>query len=200
MTCVTMRELIALAWKLHPDNVQGGDARALAVPYDLRATVPDGPLWTRESVRPLLRQLLMDRFHVEGHSGTKQIAGYGLAVAKGGAKLKPAKVDSTQQGSKGAESPHNYIIPGYIYGRGVTLEGMAALLASAARATVEDHTGISGVFDVDLHFASEGAGAEANLPDLFTAVEEQLGLTLRPEKVVGKTFVIDRMDGEPTPN
>jgi uncharacterized protein (TIGR03435 family) len=199
ITCFTLRDLIAMAWKLHPDNIQGGDAHALAMYYDLRATVPDGQPWTRNSIQPLLRQLLIDRFHIEVHSGTKQISGYGLIVAKGGAKLKPANFDATQQGLKAGEAFQNYIIPGSIQGRGANLIVIASLLSSPAHATVVDHTGIPGVFNIDLHFAYEGAN-ETNLPDFFTAVEEQLGLKLRPEKVTVDTLVIDHIDSEPTPN
>lgn len=188
-----------MAWKLHPDNIQGGDAHALSTYYDLRAKVPDGQPWNRTTIQPMLRQLLIDRFHVAVHRGTKQVSGYSLIVAKGGPKLKPANFDATQQGLKAGESFQNYIIPGAIHGRGADFAVIASLLSSAARATVVDHTGISGVYNFDLHYATEGA-SDSNWPDFFGAVEEQLGLRLQPEKVKVDTLVIDHADSEPTPN
>ena len=199
VTCITLRDLIAMAWKLHPDNIQGGDGSALTTYYDLRATVPDGQPWTRNTIQPMLRQLLVDRFHVTVHRGTKQISGYELIVAKGGAKLKPATFDATQQGIKAGEAFHNYIVPGSIHGRGANLTVIAGLLSSPAHAPVVDHTGIPGVFDIDLHFAHEGT-SEANQPDFFTSVEEQLGLKLRSGRIVADTLIIDHVDSEPTPN
>jgi len=199
ITCLPLRVLIAMAWKIHPDNIQGGDAQGLGTYYDVRATVPDGQLWTHDTIPPMLRQLLIDRFHVEVHRGTKQISGYGLFVAKGGAKLKPSDFDATKLGIKAGESFKNYIIPGSVQGRGANLAVIATLLSSPAHAVVVDHTGIPGVFDVDLHYAYEGA-SESDLPDFFTAVEEQLGLKLKPEKITVDTLVIDHVDSEPAPN
>ena len=199
VTCLPLRVLIAMAWKIHPDNIQGGDAQALGTYYDVRATVPDGQLWTQDTIPPMLRQLLIDRFHIEVHRGTKQISGYGLFVAKGGARLKPSDFDATKQGMKAGESFKNYVIPGSIQGRGANLDVIASLLSSPAHAVVVDHTGIPGVFNVDLHYTYEGA-SETDLPDFFTAVEEQLGLKLKPEKITEDTLVIDHVDSEPAPN
>jgi uncharacterized protein (TIGR03435 family) len=184
ITCVTLRQLIAMAWKLHPDNIEGGDANALSTYYDLRATVPAGQPWTPSTVQPMLRQFLIDRFHVAAHRGTKKVGGYALTVAKGGPKLRPAESDSAQQGIKAGQSYQNYIVPGAIQGRGADLSLIAAL---------------SGVYNIDLHYATEDTtGADA--PDLFEAVEQQLGLSLRPEKITLDTLVIDHVDNEPTPN
>jgi uncharacterized protein (TIGR03435 family) len=199
VTCLPLRVLIAMAWKVYPDNIQGGDGKALGTYYDVRATVPDGQLWTNDTIPPMLRQLLIDRFHVEVHRGTKQISGYGLYLAKGGSKLKPSDFDATKLGIKAGEGFQNYIIPGSVHGRGVNLAAIASLLSSPAHAVVVDRTGISGVFNVDLHYTYEGAGA-SDLPDFFTAVEEQLGLKLEPEKITVDTLVIDHVDSEPTPN
>jgi uncharacterized protein (TIGR03435 family) len=199
ITCLTLRDLIAMAWQLHPDNIQGGDAHALATYYDVRATIPDGQRWTSDTIPPMLRRLLADRFHVEVHRGTKQVSGYALIVAKGGSKLKPVGLDSTQQGQKAGQPSPNYIVPGSVHGHGADLSLVASLLSSPAHATVVDRTGIRGIFDFDLHFAFEG-GSDPNLRDFFGAVEEQLGLKLRPEKISVDTLVIDHADSRPTEN
>lgn len=147
----------------------------------------------------MLRQLLMERFHIAAHSGTMQISGYALVVAKGGSKLTPSETDTTQQGHKAGESYQNYILPGYIHSPGANLDVITGLLSSPAHATVVDSTGISGVFKVDLHFSPEGS-TESNWPDFFTAVKDQLGLELKPKKVSVKSLVIDHVDDEPTAN
>lgn len=199
VTCVTLRNLIAMAWKVQPDNIQGGNAHVLETFYDLSAVTPGGQPWTHDVIPPMLRQLLTERFHVAVHPGTKQVSGYALVAAKGGLKLKPSDVDATQQGQKAGESSQNFILPGYIRGRGVNLSHIASLLSLPAHATVVDHTGIPGVFNVDLKFAPENS-SDSNLPDFFTAIEEQLGLKLQAEKVTVDTVVVDHVDSEPTPN
>lgn len=199
VTCVTLRELIALAWKIHPDNIRGGDSQALNAAYDLSAVTPNGQPWTQDSIRPMLRQLLIERFHVAVHPGTKQVSGYILVVAKGGSKLKPAKFAAIQQGKQPGQPFSSSLFPGRIRVRGLNLNGIASLLSVQAGATVVDHTDISGVFDIDLNFATED-DRESNLPDFFTAVEQQLGLKLQPQKVTVNTLLVDHADSEPTPN
>jgi uncharacterized protein (TIGR03435 family) len=199
VTCVPLRNLIAVAWKLHPDNVQGVDAGALSTYYDVNAITSGEKAWDFDAIRLMLRQMLAERFHVTVHRGTKQVSGYALIVAKGGPKLKPANFDAAQLGTKAGEPVANHILPGSIQGRGANLGLIATLLSSPAHATVVDRTGITGVFNVDLHYAYEG-GTDASLPDLFTAVEEQLGLKLQAEKITVDTLVVDHADSEPTPN
>ena len=199
VTCVPLRVLIAMAWKLQPDNIEGGDGHALDTAYDLTAVTPGPTPWTQDTVRPMLRQLLVERFHVAVHAGTKQVSGYALVVAKGGSKLKPSDVDATTQGKKAGEAFQNFLMPGYIHSPGADLSLIAGLLSAAAREPVVDHTGISGAFKLDLHFAPENS-SDSNYPDFFTAVQEQLGLKLQPEKVSVDTLVIDRMDSQPTAN
>jgi uncharacterized protein (TIGR03435 family) len=75
ITCIPLKTYIAQAWKLISDNIQGGPSRVLAEPYDLSATTPDGQPWTYDSLRPMLRQMLIDRFHLAVHEGTKQVSG-----------------------------------------------------------------------------------------------------------------------------
>jgi uncharacterized protein (TIGR03435 family) len=199
VTCITLRDLIARAWRVHPDNISGGDSQALDTAYDLSAVTSNNKPWTQDSIPPMLRQLLKERFHVAVHPGTKQVSGYILAVAKGGSKLKPAKFAAIQQGHQAGQPFNNSLLPGYIRGRGVDLNTIASLLSAQTEATVVDHTGISGVFDIDLHFATEGS-SESNWPNFTIALEQQLGLKLQQQKVTVNTLVIDHADSDPTPN
>ena len=70
---------------------------------------------------------------------------------------------------------------------------------------VQDRTGLTGGFDFDLEFAPEsGAASESTAPaangaSLFTALEEQLGLKLRPARGQVQVVVIDRVE-QPTEN
>jgi uncharacterized protein (TIGR03435 family) len=89
-----------------------------------------------------------------------------------------------------------------VQGRGVNASGIAGLLSAVLHAPVEDHTGLSGLFNIDLRYKPDNDTdpANQNLPSFFTAVEEQLGLKLQPEKVTVDTLVIDHINAEPTPN
>lgn len=86
-----------------------------------------------------------------------------------------------------------------------SMQGLAQLLKQAAKGPVIDKTGLTGAYDFDLKFApSDGPLADdphvADLPNLFTAVQEQLGLKLVPHNVTIDTLVIDHVDKIPTEN
>jgi uncharacterized protein (TIGR03435 family) len=82
---------------------------------------------------------------------------------------------------------------------------------------VVDRTGLTGGFDLALNFDSRqmvaGAGpggglgvppsaaepANSDVPSIFTALEEQLGLKLEPQTGPAEVLVIDHVE-RPTPN
>ena len=68
----------------------------------------------------------------------------------------------------------------------------------AAGRPVNDKTGLTGKFDFHLEYAREDA-ADATVPSIFTALQEQLGLRLEPTKGPGEYFVIDHVE-KPTEN
>lgn len=80
-------------------------------------------------------------------------------------------------------------------------------LANTLRLIVEkpvlDRTELRGRFDIDLDWApglSTGDRAEAvDRLSIFTALEEQLGLRLRPDRALQEVLVIDDID-RPTEN
>jgi uncharacterized protein (TIGR03435 family) len=204
VTCVTLRNLMEIAYK--SGYIEGGGS-ALEATYDFRATVPSDTRWTSESVAPMMKAFLVERFHLAVHTGTKELSGYSLVVAKSGSKLHRTAADRAVQGQKAGEGSANFIAPGVVQGRSVDLKAIAGLLGGALHAPVADHTDLSGVYDVDVRYAPDslpgsnpGNASDASLPSFFTAVEEQLGLKLESSKVAVDTVVVDHVDAEPTPN
>ena len=75
---------------------------------------------------------------------------------------------------------------------------------------VVNRTGLAGIFDVRLEYAAETAQAQARpdgtdsagvpsapdptVPSVFTAVQQQLGLKLSPDKGNVEVLVIDHID------
>jgi uncharacterized protein (TIGR03435 family) len=194
--CVTLRNLIAIAYGTSYID-RGGSA--LDAYYDVRATTPGGVPWTYDTVRPMMQQLLRERFHLSTHTGTREISGYGLFVTKGGSKLQPVVPESVAQGQKAGEPSQNFFYPGHVQGRGMKPSEVASLFSTVEKVPVVDHTGLSGTFNVDLSYAPDNS-TDSELPSFFTAIEEELGLKLKPEKVMVDTLVIDHVDDAPTPN
>lgn len=204
VACLTLKNLIEIAYS--SGYVEGGGS-ALDAYYDLRATVPSDKPWTNETIAPMMKQFLIERFHLVVHTGKREISGYSLVLAKSGSKLHSTDPDRAVQGQKAGESSANFIAPGYVQGRSLNSKAIAGLLGDALHAPVADHTDLSGIYNMDLRYAPESLPgsnsdkeSDASLPSFFTAVEEQLGLKLQSQKVVVDTVVVDHVDPEPTPN
>lgn len=65
------------------------------------------------------------------------------------------------------------------------------LLHFAGRSIV-DHTGLTGRFD--FHIQASGIAGADNMPSIFTAIQEQLGLKLEPIRAPVEFVVVDRID------
>lgn len=63
---------------------------------------------------------------------------------------------------------------------------------------VENRTGLTGAFDIDLNWAPDSS-ADTSLPSLFTALQEQLGLKLESSRAPVEVLVIDSI-ARPTPD
>ena len=93
---------------------------------------------------------------------------------------------------------------------------LASNLSSRGYGPVQDLTGLTGRYDIDLRWtpdqavepkgpgATPAAGpaqvADTSLPDLFTALRESLGLRLERRSVKVHFVVIDRIERIPTEN
>ena len=85
------------------------------------------------------------------------------------------------------------------------MEYVGKLIGWKLKQPVLDRTGIKGMYDVDLKFLPPtgpftDAPRFSNLPDIFSAVQEQFGLKLVPQKVTIETLVVDHVDRIPTEN
>jgi len=173
----------------------------------------------------MLRTLLADRFKLVMHKETKELPIFELVLArqdgKLGPQLRPAAVDcatlaaargGTPPGSSGPSGPNPCFLninPVSIRGGGVTMSALAGLLVGATQRLVIDRTGLTGNWDLDVKYTPDKSqippGVEPpvpidwNGPSLFTAIEEQLGLKLRPVRGPVEVLVIDSVQ-QPTPN
>ena len=71
-------------------------------------------------------------------------------------------------------------------------------------AHIVDRTGLAGAYDIKLRFANGGTGGEEGAgepaPDVYEALEKQLGLKLQKAKAPFDVMVIDRIDKTPVEN
>ena len=60
-------------------------------------------------------------------------------------------------------------------------------------------SGLTGTFDLVLKFNPDANNTSSELPSLFAAVQEQLGLKLDPQTAPAQVLVVDRVE-KPTEN
>jgi uncharacterized protein (TIGR03435 family) len=82
----------------------------------------------------------------------------------------------------------------------VAMKDFATMLQGNVGRPIVDRTGLEGLFDVEYTFAPQPStaptelAAGANLPPLFVALEEQLGLKLESERAEVPVLVIESVD------
>lgn len=187
--CISLKMLIALAYEF--------DMRWLAPPawtdqqiFSIDAKAEgDAPL-TPHEFAPLLRQLLVDRFHLIAHRKSSVVPGYALTIAKHGPKLSP--------GVESAE--HTYISLGRFQSPSASIASLVSFLSSQSYKPIVDKTGLTGNYKFDLEYAPLG-DYESSKPLLFKALEEKYGLKLVPDPQVPlEMLIVDHVDRIPTEN
>jgi len=226
---VTVKELIRSAYgkpeqMLTTRQVVGGPSWLDEERFDIEATAPGVPESPRGSftapVLTMLRKLLEDRFSLKTHFETREFPLYALILARHdgtlGPGLKRRTEDCTAPPVGVAPGPGQCggrVNPGVLTGTGLTMANLVSALSQLVpnmdRAVV-DRTGLTGTFDVEMRWMPEapvaigGRGsaapaADSNLPSIFTALEEQLGLKLQPTTGPLDVLVIEDVR-RPSPN
>lgn len=195
-TNASVSDLMKYAYGVHADQIVGGADRLMHQGYAIQAVIsadtPTKP--NAELLKQMLRNLLADRFGLVFHGETKELPVYLLTAAS--PHLKPAAptVPMTTGGYSSGLLQVNNGAPGDL---------AAYLQRFVTDRPVLDRTGITGRYDMTVHFrpddAPSSADSPADLAPLFTAIREQLGLKLTAARAATPVLVIDRVT-EPTPN
>jgi len=178
-----LSHMIGIAWgvdmgqiKSAPDWVIRGFDR-----FNVEAKAEDPSHTTEAQLLEMLQALLIERFQLKYHREEVDRPGFALVVGKNGPRMKPAMGDETIVGF-GDQKP--------MPGQPITLTARRTPMPLLAKmisldGPVVDKTGLTGEYDFTLSWDDDKG------PTLQTAVEEQLGLKLEPQKVPVSLFVIE---------
>jgi uncharacterized protein (TIGR03435 family) len=215
---VSIKNLLILAYGLPTQQITG-PAWIDSERYDIVANVPPGA--TSQQLSVMLQNLLADRFKLVVHRETRELQLYELTVAKSGPKIKHYVVDPNEPEPEPGKPVIKNGVPiprpggfGFVtskdgterefVGRKRSLEQLAAILANDLGRPVVEKTGLTGDYDYSLKFNANVTAAQSdggsNVPDLFTAVQEQLGLKLESKKDPIEMLVVDSGQRTPTEN
>jgi uncharacterized protein (TIGR03435 family) len=195
---VTLAQLIATAWHVQDFQVSGAHGWMNSDRYDIVAKAAD-PAATNEQMRAMLKNLLVERFHLQAQVESQEEPLYALVIAKHGPKLQKAKGCSGEPGMKNPCGGFAIYQRSQLTGLSVTTEQLAEQFPWLLQRVVVDKTGLDGLYDIKLQWSAEHLGMEENpsqpvssdQPSLFTALEQQLGLKLEGQRGPVDIVVID---------
>jgi len=214
-TNVTLKMLIALAYKVRQLEISGGPAWIASDRYDINAKAADSNVSADQS-RLMIQRMLEDRFKLMVHRATKEMPMYVLLPAKDGLKIPDAKEGScvaipSRPGQPFIPICGSFIVlPNGLEGKKISMAQLASSLSGIVGPPVIDETGYTANFDFHLEFTrdvtatpqlSPAAGdnglatpGDTSGPSIFTAIQEQLGLKLEATKGPVDILVIDHAE------
>jgi uncharacterized protein (TIGR03435 family) len=157
--------------------------------------------------RNAIRVLLAERLDLKTHLETRNTAIYHLVVAKGGVKMKTAPTPPAPADGEAAPPPPAGDVQAHGSQHGLEFVGSNAnvrvivgSLSSMVEAPVVDKTGLTGTYNFTLQFGREWSEHDPDTwPEIFTALQEQLGLKLEAVHESVPNLVVDRIQ-KPTDN
>ncbi|HEX5227328.1 MAG TPA: M56 and DUF3738 domain-containing protein [Bryobacteraceae bacterium] len=224
---MSLKELLAFAWRIQQFQLSGGPSWIESTPYDILAKPDHRP--KPEEISLMLRSLLADRFQLKTHHETKDLPVYALVLANKDGKLGPQLTESKQGScekfdpSKPPQPPDPskpptlgcggmMMGPDRLNAASVNVGMLAGPLARMLGRTILDKTGLTGNFDIQLHWTPDQAQLlsmappggippgmpppqfDPNGPSIFTALQEQLGLKLESQKGPVDILIIDHVE------
>jgi uncharacterized protein (TIGR03435 family) len=191
---IPIKVILCVIYRIPLRQVVGGPDWLSNERFDVQVRA-DRP-YSIDDLHIMFQNALADRFNLKLHIETKTGPVYVLTVAKSGLKMVPVDpgkdrnipiVTSPNHESIGSRVPMNYLC----FWLGQNLQ--------SDQRQVVDRTGLTGTFDFKLSFRAQlppdALSSELeNLPSIFAAVRDQLGLVLTPQRGPVETLVIDHVE------
>jgi uncharacterized protein (TIGR03435 family) len=224
--CLSIKDVIEFAYAVPnekefsggPDWIRTEEFDITAKPGDAEALMLSklSPTDQRVQMGLMLQSLLEERLQLKVSFAMKDLSFLALVVAKGGFKCTKVAPDGAVRSilppppppppppigppAPGHEPEVWRTQPNHMVMHKWPVSHIAAWITVVPELEgriVVDKTGLNGVFDCELSWAHEGTDAPA--PSFFTAIQEQMGLKLQPEKGPVETIVVDHIE-KPSPN
>jgi len=203
----SLADLIGAAYSVQTNQIVNGPGWLESDRYDIHA-IPDQPGSPNlVQFRSILRKLLEDRYQLKIHHEKRDLSAYVLTVGKTGQKLTPTQLKGTLPGfgvSPGSGGLTLHMVNG-------TMNDFTSFLQMLVLdKPVVDQTAIAGKYDCNVTFTPEDwqfnghppkvkASDVTEAPNLFDAIQQQLGLKLTAQKTAVDVIVIDHVE-KPSPN
>jgi uncharacterized protein (TIGR03435 family) len=202
---LSLKAMILSAYGLKEAQLFGLPKWGDSARFDIKAKIVDPDKkalegLTAEQFESMQQPILTDRFQLKFHHEMKRLPVYELVTIKGGPKFKeitPAELKS-DVGVNGVRAGGMSIHNRNLTATGVPIASLVNQLSGQLQRVVVDKTGLTAKYNFQLSWSADDAGPPSTdapgPPDIFTALEEQLGLKLQPGKADIDTFVIDHVE------
>ncbi len=163
--------------------------------YDVVAKAAGTVAPSRDDFRQMLQALLADRFKLRIHREMKEMAVYELVIGPKGSKLKSSAAEANAMG--------RMKVNGRNYEASIPKANMDQVVQAITNAFLDrpvvDRTGLTGTYDLKLTYTPDTQANRRTEPgpddiSIFTAVQEQLGLKLEPQKTMVEVLVVDSLE------
>ena len=205
----SLGDLISFAYNVQMKQVLGAPSWVDEDRYDVDARQDQDGLANDKQLRSMARKLIEDRFQLKVHRDKRELPAFVLSVGKDGQKLTPTEVKGPLPGMGFRPAPGGLKLQ---INNG-TLDDLTDFLQSAVLdRPVVNQTGIPGRFDIGVTFMPDDSQFKGHppklpaetdttdtAPNLFEAVQQQLGLKLAAEKAAVDVIIIDHVE-KPSPN
>lgn len=203
-----IRELLQKVLELQDAQLIGGPDWLASERYDITAKFDEK---VRPQVDQIIEAVLKDRFKLTYHKETRVLPVYALVISSSttlGSNIRATVVDCGARAAANRAGRGTGADCGFdrsavsLRATGMDLASVAATLSQITGRIVDDKTGLTGQYDLELKWADFSAASADALADggsLFTAVQEQLSLKLQSDRAPVEVVVIDSAE-RPTPN
>jgi uncharacterized protein (TIGR03435 family) len=202
---ITVGQLMRNAYQIQDFQISGQPSWFDSDRYDVEANA--GRNASTSEMRIMLQNLLVDRFKLTFHRGTKEFPAFALIVAGNAPKLRSADPAKCVSRPAGACAVIKTTSPTEIVGEQISMARFAVWLSTRLDRTVIDRTDLAGTFDLDLQWEPDQSAAVVDgVPEnnvappkepsvsILTAVREQLGLKVESTKAAMEVFFIDHVE------
>lgn len=196
LTNTTLSECIRYAYGLTNEAQIAGPDWIRDRQFRFEIVAKATPDTSVEQLRLMLQGLLRERFRLEMHREPRKIAHFELTIAKGSSKLIESKPDTP--------AARVYYGVGRLAYKHLPMDRFVVLLSRQMKQPVFDRTGLTGSYDINLEWTPDDVPAAQTdstpKPDLFSAIQQQLGLKLEAAKGPLEVLVVDRAEKVPIGN
>lgn len=195
-THTSLADLIQFAYGLHPRQIVTGPKWLESDKFDVVGTFSSEPT-TEQELMKMMASLLASRFQLRFHLEKRELAVYAIVLARDGTKLKLSDGDPAAVGGFAFRGR------GQLIATNANVSDLAWELQSAVvDRPVVDHTGLTSRFTFTLSWTPDefqksnlvGQAPTTDLPDLFTAIQQELGLRLEATKSLVDVMVVDHLE------